>query len=78
MSPISQQFKHEKKPDQVSNSAQHGHQQSNKEEEQSLHQDLSKRIKIQEFSFCHYLDLNNASASVSLLLKWECFYFLIC
>lgn len=56
--------------DQVPNSAQHGHQPSNKEE-QSLHQDLSKRIKIPEFSFCSYLDLNIPSASVSLLIKWE-------
>lgn len=72
MLPILQQFKHEKnkQPDQVSNSAQRGHQPSNKEE-QSLHQDLSKRIKNPEFSFCSYLDLNIPGASVSLLIKWE-------
>lgn len=48
MSPVLQQFKHEKN-DQVSNSAQHGHQASNKEGEQFLRQDLSKRIKIWGF-----------------------------
>lgn len=72
MSPTLQQSKQQKKAtDQVSNSAQHGHQPSNKEEEQSLCQDPANRIKIQDFSFCSCLDLNTPGASVSLLIKWE-------
>lgn len=61
---------------QVSNSAQQGHQPRNKEEEQSLHHDAANRIKIQDFSFCSFLDLNIPGASVSLLIIWEWRYFL--
>lgn len=72
MSPILQQSKHEKKAtDQVSNSAQQGHQPHNKEEELSLHHDVANRIKVQDFSFCGFLGLNTPGASVSLLIKWE-------
>lgn len=45
MSPVLQQCKREQN-DQVSSSAQRGHQTPNKEGEQSLRQDLSERIKI--------------------------------
>jgi len=67
MSPVLQQFNHEQN-DQVSSSAQHGHQASSKEEEEFLHQDLSQRTQIQEVAFCSCLD-PNYPASVSLLIK---------
>lgn len=67
-----------KATDQVSNRVQHGHHPCNKEEEQSLRQDVANRIKIQDFSFCNCLDLNTPGASVSQLIKWERCYFLTC